>query len=604
MRGVRAGPDRDALLLDLGTNGASISGKIVSSTSGSAVATSPAKESRFWWEPFIWPAVGLVAVAAFWKHIAAPIGVLIGRATKRVGGKDADESKDVGTFSRRPDERFSDIGGSRVAVGKMIALKNKIEAYKNGNTRVTLPRGVLMFGDPGVGKTFTGRCVAGEADCPFLYKDASSFESSHFAGDWTQEVKSYFARLRKERDKLTKELRSRSGATGKEKGVVIGFIDEFDSMGKKRGQNASHNEHDKALNAFLAEMDGVDKDLNDGIIIMAATNNYDQIDSALLRPGRFYERIQVLAPQNTAERLDVLSKVSEKVFEKAKVKLQTPEALAELARICGDLSPDHLRGIILRASDAVTIENRRVVKREDLYEAFQQELCGERSENVLSPARHELVAYHENGHAVMGLACEVDPLIVSMVARGDSGGRVFFDVNRLLEGPVQRQDLLKAMLFCAGGRAGEIAGYGLEGVSSGVSKDYEQLRSLARQFIAAGMIDGYYAPDIEKVGEHELPDEIREALDLLCDNAILIAESTLKKLKENTLKKIVESSLVDGKEFIGPEATEFYKKRITSDEFKAVKDCVEAFLKDPFLGNTPQSLHSRAGRVHGPTKAT
>lgn len=530
-----------------------------------------------------WLSVGLsvvgnvVPLILFFWAASRLIRSLKSGADKLMKGDGAKE------MAEKPKERFTDVGGNRPILAEMRELNKDIAAYREGDELTQLPRGLLMSGPGGVGKTFCARVLAGDADCLFLYENSSSMLKSSFAGTWTRSVDTLFEKAREARDKGTEALRALEGATGKEREVVIIFLDEFDSLGSARtnGGQGVDEEKTKALNALLAEMDGVEEGKNDGIIIAAATNRLDVIDPALLRPGRFEAQFKLEAPYTTADRLDILVKASKKEFPKYGVEVEDASVLEEIAKVTIGASGDHLRGILARAGKLTRRARREKVERGDLFEAFQQQMYGAADDQMLTSSRRSLVAHHENGHGWLAVAVGLNPMVVSMRPRGESLGRVVFDAGPLSEPPYIRTDLLKNLLITAGGRAGELVEFGVEGTSAGVGSDYEAMGKVARMIITNGMIDGHYAISLDSVTDKELAPDARKMIDNLGDRSVEVARNVLTLIGEETLRAAAEAALDLGEELIGPAAKEFFMSRLDKETLQKIQAVVQDFLKDP-----------------------
>lgn len=322
-----------------------------------------------------------------------------------------------------------------------------------------IPKGVLLVGPPGTGKTLMAKATAGEADVPFFSLSGSDFVEM-FVGVGAARVRDLFKQA-------------------KEKAPCIIFIDEIDAIGRSRGKNAmasSNDERENTLNQLLAEMDGFNTDK--GVIIMAATNRPDILDSALLRPGRFDRQILIDKPDlvGRTEVLNVhLKKI--KVSDDLDVKLlasQTPGfAGAELANMCNEAA-------LLAAR-----RNKESVEMIDFQDAIERVVAGlEKKNKIISPNEREIVAYHESGHAIVGWFLEhTDPVMkVSIVPRG------FAALGYTLQTPLEdrflmtREELTDKVCALLGGRVAEDIIYGK--VSTGAQNDLERVTNMTFAMVA------------------------------------------------------------------------------------------------------------------------
>ena len=484
-----------------------------------------------------------------------------------------DDVKRLSSLADKPTDRFTDVGGNQAVVAEMRLIVNEIVKVRSGKPTAHLPRGILLSGDPGVGKTFHARVLAGEADCPFLYANASSLVTSPYVGGGARAIESIFKQAREIRDADTQELRRSPQSNGKENGVAIVFLDEVDSIAAARGEENSARYQEDTVNMLLAEMDSVDAGRNKNIVIVAATNMADIIDPALLRPGRFKHRLHIPLPATAADRLDVLEKVSRRMCKQRKIETIDPIVLNELALMSHAASPDVLRGIVEMGIDYAISDGRGQVTRADLYEALQIELLGAKGEPSTNLERVKLVAAHEHGHAVVALACGVVPLVISMIPRGESLGRVILDSTKLMESPAMRKDLLKALLINSAGRAGEKLYLAGDGISPGVEGDYKNMWEIARQFLRAGLSEGRYAEislDGPKGSE-------ASKIVALCNEAIDAANAILAVLPDDLFLRLVDAS-INGDELIGDAAQDFYRKFIDDEMFERLRQVASEYL--------------------------
>jgi len=353
---------------------------------------------------------------------------------------------------------FNDVAGIEEAkeeVNEIVEfLKNPRKFTKLGGR---IPRGVLLVGDPGVGKTLLAKAIAGEADVPFFSISGSDFVEM-FVGVGASRVRDLFKQA-------------------KESSPCIIFLDEIDAVGRKRGGGFStggHDERDQTLNAILVEMDGFSP--ADGVIVIAATNRVDVLDPALIRPGRFDRQVTVPLP-DVKGRLDILT------VHAKKIKLSQNVNLERIARGTPGFSGADLAAIINEAAISATMRNKDFVEHEDMEEARDKVRFGRaKKSRVREKEQNKLVAYHEAGHAVLqALLTDADPLHkVTIIPRGGAGGATFSLPEKDRMGYGLKWLRATQRVLC-GGRIAEARA--MDDVSTGASMDIAQVTSLARAMI-------------------------------------------------------------------------------------------------------------------------
>ena len=387
-----------------------------------------------------------------------------GRSKHRLHGKD------------HADVTFEDVAGVEEAkdeVAEIIEfLKNPKKFQRLGGR---IPRGVLLVGPPGCGKTLLAKAIAGQADVPFFSISGSDFVEM-FVGVGASRVRDLFKQA-------------------KENSPCIIFLDEVDAIGRKRGAGfagGGHDEREQTLNAILVEMDGFDT--NDQVIVIAATNRADILDHALIRPGRFDRQIFIPLP-DIKGRVDIL-----KVHAK-KVKLGPDISLERLARSTPMFSGADLAAIINEAALAATMANKDNVEMADLEEARDKVRWGRaKKSRVIDKKEKEITAYHEAGHTlVQALLEDADPLHkVSIIPRGPMGGATFAlpEKDRTI---FTKRYCMALLQVCFSGRIAEEMF--CDDISSGAQSDIQQATHIARQMVLTwgmsselGLIS--YGPDL------------------------------------------------------------------------------------------------------------
>jgi len=353
---------------------------------------------------------------------------------------------------------FDDVAGideAKDEVGEIIEFLKHPKKFMRLGGRI--PRGVLLVGEPGCGKTLLAKAIAGEADVPFFSISGSDFVEM-FVGVGASRVRDLFKQA-------------------KESAPCIIFLDEIDAVGRRRGggfTTGGHDEREQTLNAILVEMDGFNP--SDGVIVVAATNRNDVLDPALVRPGRFDRQVTVPLP-DVKGRLDIL-----KVHSK-KVKLGPDLDLERIAKATPMFSGADLAAIINEAAISATMQNKDWIEHEDLEEARDKVKFGRAKKSRVREAEdNRLVAYHEAGHAVLqALQKDGDPLHkVTIISRGGMGGTTFSLPAKDRMGYGLKW-LLSTMRTTCGGRIAEMKAMG--DMSSGASMDIAQVTNLARLMI-------------------------------------------------------------------------------------------------------------------------
>ncbi|HOD81568.1 MAG: ATP-dependent zinc metalloprotease FtsH [Planctomycetes bacterium ADurb.Bin126] len=401
---------------------------------------------------------------------------------------------------------FNDVAGideAKDEVAEIIEFLRNPRKFQRLGGRI--PRGVLLVGEPGCGKTLLAKAIAGEADVPFFSISGSDFVEM-FVGVGASRVRDLF-----------KQAKDRS--------PCIVFLDEIDAVGRRRGMGfngGGHDEREQTLNAILVEMDGFDS--SDQVIVIAATNRMDVLDPALTRPGRFDRQINVPLPDLNG-RYQIL-----KIYI-SKVKCGPDVDLNRLARGTPMFSGADLAALVNEAALAATMANKEFIEQDDLEEARDKVRWGRaRKSRVIDEKEKKITAYHEAGHAlVQVLTPEADPLHkVSIIPRGSMGGATFSlpEKDRYL---YTRSYCLALLRVCLAGRVAEQIFCG--DVSSGASNDIAQATEIARKMVADWGMS-------EKLGLMRYASE---------DGRIMLGEIAGKEYSDNTAQMIDEEikALID-----------------------------------------------------------
>jgi len=355
--------------------------------------------------------------------------------------------------------RFDDVQGidnAKEELQEIVGFLRDPTQYIVSGAKI--PKGALLTGKPGTGKTLLARAIAGESSVPFIQCSGSSFVEM-FVGVGAKRVRDVFEMARKVQP-------------------CIVFIDEIDAIGKKRSMNefASNDEREQTINQLLTEMDGFDNDTQ--IVVIAATNRADILDDALLRPGRFDRKIQVNLP-------DVYGR--EKILQvHSKNKNLSPEvSLMDVARQTTGFSGADLENLMNECAIRSVKEGTNIITPSIVEDMYQRVVVGAKGGAPMSDERKMRVAYHEGGHAIVGvLMPEYDEVRkVSIIPRGDAGGITFFQPTSDERGMYTKEYLLSQIKVALGGHAAEELMYGKENVTTGATSDFAQVYAIAREMV-------------------------------------------------------------------------------------------------------------------------
>ena len=421
---------------------------------------------------------------------------------------------------RKTKVRFDDVAGLEEEKQELIEIVDFLkrpEKYTRMGARV--PKGVLLYGKPGTGKTLIAKAIAGEADVPFISMSGSEFIEM-FAGLGASRVRKLFEKARK-------------------LAPCIVFIDEIDAIGARRTSNSgAETENNQTLNQLLVEMDGFGSE--ETIIVLAATNRPEMLDKALLRPGRFDRQITIPNPDLNG-RLEIL-----KIHSKDK-KLSDDVNLESIAEDTAGFTGAELENILNEAAIVATKNKHEEIENDDIEEAVKKVTVGlEKKGRVISDKDKRLTAYHEAGHAVVSryLPTQTNVKEVSIIPRGVAGGYTMYKTNedKYYISKTEMQEKLIALL---GGRAAERLV--LDDISTGASNDIEVATQIARDMVTKyGMSDklgpidfqGKEPYEMQMFGEN-IGDEIGEEVKMLIDTAYNDAITLLKEHRDK-LDKIAE----------------------------------------------------------------
>ena len=435
--------------------------------------------------------------------------------------------------------RFSDVAGEDEAKENLAEIVDYLhQPSKYSEIGASMPKGVLLVGPPGTGKTMLAKAVAGEANVPFFSMSGSEFVEM-FVGMGASKVRDLFQQA-------------------KEKAPCIVFIDEIDAIGKKRdGQIGGNDEREQTLNQLLTEMDGFED--NTGVIILAATNRPESLDPALLRPGRFDRRVPVELP-DLKGREDIL-----KVHAK-KIKVGDNVDYNKVARMASGASGAELANIVNEAALRAVRDNRKFVTQEDLEESIEVVIAGYQKKNaILTDKEKRIVAYHEIGHALVAAKQTNSAPVqkITIVPRTSGALGYTMQVEEGNHYLMTKEEILNKIETLTGGRAAEEIVFG--SVTTGASNDIEQATKLARAMITRyGM-----TCDFDMVAM-----EVQTNQYLGGDSSLTCSTETQTKIDEKVVE-VVRSEhekaagiLMENREKLDDLARYLYEKEtITGEEF-------------------------------------
>ncbi len=435
--------------------------------------------------------------------------------------------------------KFKDVAGNESAKQDLTEIVDFLKSPKKyEKLGAKIPRGVLLAGEPGTGKTLMARAVAGEADVPFFSISGSEF-AEMFVGVGASRVRDLFSRAKKNAPSII-------------------FIDEIDAVAHKRdARGGAGREDEQTLNQILVEMDGFDND--SGVIVMAATNRVDMLDKALLRPGRFDRHVNVTLPERK-DRLEIL-----KVHFKGKPVDQDVDLDALAKKTAGSSGAD-LANIANEAAITAAREGHTAITNADVMEAFERVAIGpERKSKVMNDHERKITAYHEAGHAVVGhVLPDSDPVHkVTIIPRGSTGGVTWFlpPEDRNYNNIYELKDILARAM---GGRVAEKLVFGEDAITTGASSDLKNVAELAKSMIIEeGMgsetrnlvfpseATGYYTITTEKPYSEKTAELIDAEIAELADEAATRAEAVLtanRKVLDELAAALLKSETLEEKE--------------------------------------------------------
>ncbi|MCC8075840.1 MAG: ATP-dependent zinc metalloprotease FtsH [Clostridiales bacterium] len=467
------------------------------------------------------------------------------RLTNQAGGKNALQFGSMGKSNAKvyvqstEGIHFSDVAGEDEAKESLAEIVDYLhDPDKYTEVGASIPKGLLLVGPPGTGKTMLAKAVAGEANVPFFSISGSEFVEM-FVGMGASKVRDLFKQA-------------------KEKAPCIVFIDEIDAIGKKRdAQLSSNDEREQTLNQLLTEMDGFEG--NNGVIILAATNRPESLDPALTRPGRFDRRVPVELP-DLKGREEIL-----KVHAK-KIKLADDVDFHTVARMASGTSGAELANIVNEAALRAVRDNRKLVTQADLEESIEVVIAGYQKKNaIMSDAEKKVVSYHEIGHALVA-AMQTDSAPVqkiTIIPRTSGALGYTMQVEQNDKCLLTKEELESKIATYTGGRAAEEIVFGQ--ITTGASNDIEQATKLARAMITRyGMNEDFDMVAMETVTNQYLGGDTSLACSAETQKEIDKKVVALVKEQHEKAKQILR----ENREALDRLAQYLYEKEtITGEEF-------------------------------------
>lgn len=438
--------------------------------------------------------------------------------------------------------KFTDVAGldeEKEELSEIVEFLRNPAKYTKLGARI--PKGVLMVGPPGTGKTYLSKAVAGEAGVPFFSISGSDFVEM-FVGVGASRVRDLFDQA-------------------KRNSPCIVFIDEIDAVGRRRGAGlgGGNDEREQTLNQLLVEMDGFG--VNEGIIIIAATNRPDVLDPALLRPGRFDRQVRVGVPDLKA-RVEILKVHSRKKPIEEDVNLEV------IARRIPGFTPADIENLMNESALLSAKRESKTISMNAIEESITKVIAGpEKKSRVISDKEKKITAYHEAGHAVVAkLSSSMDPVhLVTIIPRGGAGGFTWYlpeeDRNY-----ASKKEMHEQIVRLLGGRVAE--SLVLDDISTGASNDIERATSIARDMVtvygmsealgtvnySSGDDEVFIGRDFNKVKNYseeiasKIDKEVRDIIDIAYKKATTILSENIGKLHE-VAQSLLEKETITGKEF-------------------------------------------------------
>jgi cell division protease FtsH len=488
-------------------------------------------------------AIGILINLMLIFILIVALGAIIRRSANAAGGAFSfAKSRARFQMEAKTGIKFDDVAGIEEAkeeLQEVVTFLKQPEKFTAIGAKI--PKGVLLVGPPGTGKTLLAKAIAGEAGVPFFSISGSEFVEM-FVGVGASRVRDLFKKA-------------------KENAPCLIFIDEIDAVGRQRGAGigGGNDEREQTLNQLLTEMDGFEG--NTGVIVIAATNRPDVLDSALLRPGRFDRQVIVDYPDYRG-RLGILE-------VHARNKKISPEvSLEAIARRTPGFTGADLANLLNEAAILTARRRKEAIEMVEINDAIDRVVAGMEGTPLIDSKAKRLIAYHEIGHAIVAtLSPGQDPVAkVTIIPRGQAGGLTWFLPNEE-QGLVSKTQLMAQIATLLGGRAAEEVVFGEDEVTSGAASDIERCTSLARRMVTKfGMsnlgslaLEGDSEPIFlgnEMMKRHEYSEEIAARIDSRVYDIVEACHQQAKKLigdnrlcVDRLVEILIEKETIDGDEF-------------------------------------------------------
>ena len=493
------------------------------------------------------PLLGILGNLAFPLLLIGSLILLARRSSNMPGGpgQAMQFGKTKARFAMEAETgvKFDDVAGVEEAkqdLQEVVTFLKTPERFTSVGAKI--PRGVLLVGPPGTGKTLLAKAIAGEAGVPFFSLSGSEFVEM-FVGVGASRVRDLFKRA-------------------KENSPCLIFIDEIDAVGRQRGAGigGGNDEREQTLNQLLTEMDGFEG--NSGIIIIAATNRADVLDSALMRPGRFDRQVMVDAP-------DIKGRISILKVHSRNKKLGEDVSLEAVARRTPGFTGADLANLLNEAAILTARRRKEATGNSEIDDAVDRIIAGMEGKPLTDGRSKRLIAYHEVGHALVGtLVKQHDPVQkVTLIPRGQAQGLTWFspDEDQML---VSRSQLRARIMGALGGRAAEAVVFGYAEVTTGAGGDIQQVASMARQMVTrfgmsdlgpmsleAGNQEVFLGRDL--MTRSEMSDSIASRIDdavrkivQSCYTDTLALVNANRDCMDRVVELLIEKESLDGDEFV------------------------------------------------------